>query len=76
VTGFEGASPETLRAIECNLLAGLDVLAATVAAGTFHTVGPKGSAPPAQSGHLTLALLAGVRAELAGRQAEQVTTSG
>lgn len=37
--------------------------------GTFETVGVKGAAPPSQSGHITLALLAGVEAELAARAA-------
>lgn len=68
MTGFEGASTKTLRTVERNLLRGLDVVAGTLAAGTFETCGPKGSAPPAQSGHLTLALLAGVRSELATRK--------
>lgn len=68
MTGFEQASTETLTVIAGNLHRGLDVVAERIAAGTFHTVGPKGSAPPAQSGHLTLALLDGVQAELARRQ--------
>lgn len=67
MTGFEGATLTTLRTIERNLLAGLTRVADTITAGTFNTCGPKGSAPPAQSGHLTLALLAGVRRELATR---------
>jgi hypothetical protein len=57
----------TLPTLRANLRRGLDVVAEHLAAGTFHTVGPKGAAPPSQSGHLTLALLAGVEAELAGR---------
>ncbi|RKR92637.1 hypothetical protein BDK92_7079 [Micromonospora pisi] len=65
--GFEAASTETLHTIRANLLAGLDRVAGHLAAGTFHRVGPKGSAPPAQSGLLTLALLEGVDAELAHR---------
>jgi hypothetical protein len=68
VTGFEHASQETLAVLRCNLLAGLDNVAASLAAGTFHVCGPKGSAPPAQSGHLTLALLDGVVAELNRRE--------
>lgn len=67
MTGFGHASDETLKTLQGNLLAGLDAVAATVAAGTFYTPGPKGSAPPAQSGHLTLALLNGVNAELGRR---------
>lgn len=65
MTGFEGASTAALQAIERNLLGGLDVVATHLAAGTFDTCGPKGAAPPSQSGRLTLALLAGVTAELA-----------
>jgi hypothetical protein len=67
VTGFEKASAETLRVIEQNLLAGLTRVAGTIVDGTFHTCGPKGSAPPSQSGQLTLVLLDGVRSELATR---------
>jgi hypothetical protein len=68
VTGFEHATAETLATLHRNLLRGLDNVARSLAAGTFHTCGPKGSAPPAQSGHLTLALLKGVDAELASRE--------
>ena len=57
--GFAAAPTETLRLIRGNLLAGLDRVAATIEAGTFHDVGPKGAAPPAESGNLTLALLRG-----------------
>jgi hypothetical protein len=64
VSDFANADTATLRTIRDNLHIGLDRVAATIDAGTFHTVGPKGAAPPAQSGHLTLALLAGVNAEL------------
>lgn len=67
MSGFETASTETLRVIAGNLRRGLDVIAQRLADGTFHTVGPKGAAPPAQAGHLTLALLDGVTAELARR---------
>lgn len=68
LNGFEQASSATLRAVRDNLLAGLDRVADHLAAGTFHQVGPKGAAPPAQSGCLTLALLAGVNTELKRRQ--------
>lgn len=68
VTGFEQASTETLTVIAANLRRGLALVADRITAGTFHTVGPKGAAPPAQSGHLTLALLDGVLAELAARE--------
>jgi hypothetical protein len=67
VTGFAAAPTAALETVRTNLLAGLDRIAAALADGTFTTCGPKGAAPPAQSGHLTLALLAGVDAELATR---------
>jgi hypothetical protein len=68
VTGFEHTSTAALETIRGNLLRGLDAVAGHLAAGTFHTCGPKGSAPPSQSGLLTLALLNGVNAELAARR--------
>lgn len=61
------ASTAVLTAIRLNLLAGLDLVNQHIEAGTFHTVGPKGSAPPAESGRLTLALLNLVDDELARR---------
>ena len=66
--GFAAASTETLQVIRGNLLAGLDRVAATIEAGTFTDVGPKGAAPPAESGNLTLALLRGVEEELERRR--------
>lgn len=69
MSGFEGTSTETLTVIADNLRRGLDVIAGRLAAGTFHTVGVKGAAPPSQSGQLTLALLDGITAELAHRSA-------
>lgn len=67
MTGFEGASTATLTVVAANLRRGLDEVAGRITAGTFHTVGAKGAAPPSQSGQLTLALLTGVEAELAAR---------
>lgn len=67
MNGFEQVATSTLLAIRDNLLAGLDKVAETLADGTFDTVGEKGSAPPSQSGQTTLALLAGVEAELLSR---------
>lgn len=67
MTGFEHASTETLETIRSNLLSGLDRIAATLAAGSFTTVGEHGAAPPSQSGQTTLALLAGIDAELTKR---------
>lgn len=63
------ATTDTLHTVQGNLLRGLDRVAASIAAGTFHTVGPKGAAPPAQSGHLTLTLLRIVETELTARNA-------
>jgi hypothetical protein len=73
VNGFQSVSAETLNLIRGNLRAGLDRVAESLTDGTFHTCGPKGSAPPAQSGRLTLALLDSLDAELASR--EQTTTT-
>jgi hypothetical protein len=67
VTGFAAAPTAALEAVRGNLLAGLDRVTASLDDGTFAACGPKGAAPPAQSGHLTLALLAGVDAELGTR---------
>ncbi len=67
-TGFENHSTETLLKIRKNLLNGLDEVAKTIKNGTFNTVGHKGSAPASQSGHLTLALLEGIEAELKKRK--------
>lgn len=64
---FTDASMITLLAIRANLLRGLDAVAAHLDAGTFHVVGPKGAASPAQAGQVTLVLLTGVDAELAAR---------
>lgn len=69
MNGFETATAATLLAVRANLLSGLDRVAVSIADGSFETVGVKGAAPPSQSGHITLALLAGVEAELAARAA-------
>lgn len=68
MTGFRSVSLETLHLIRQNLRASLDRVAASLDAGTFHEPGPKGSAPPAQSGRLTLALLDSLDAELRRRE--------
>lgn len=65
---MHAASIEALTAIRGNLLAGLERVAEHVDAGTFHTVGDKGKAPPAQSGQTTLALLNVVEGELHRRE--------
>lgn len=73
MTGFEQADTETLLIIRGNLLRGLEKVAATIADGTFETVGPKGAAPPSQSGQTTLALLTGIEAELESRRTKTTT---
>lgn len=65
--GFAAAPTSALLAVRRNLLAGLDRVAASLDAGTFTTRRPNGSAPPSESGHLTLALLDGVDRELERR---------
>lgn len=65
---FRSHSTETLLTIRANLRAGLDKVAGHLDAGTFHDVGDKGKAPPAESGRLTLALLLQVDAELERRR--------
>ncbi|GAA2347268.1 hypothetical protein [Dactylosporangium salmoneum] len=67
MSGFAAAPTAALEAVRLNLLAGLDRVAGSLDDGTFTTCGPKGAAPPAQSGHLTLALLDGVDRELETR---------
>lgn len=67
MSGFAKADTGTLLTIRDNLLRGLDEVAAAINAGTFETVGERGAAPPSQSGQTTLALLAGVEAELKSR---------
>jgi hypothetical protein len=50
------------------LLAGLDLVAARIAAGTFDDMAPVGSSPPSQTGQLT-PILASLDAELSRRKA-------
>ncbi len=70
--GLAKVSTHTLHKVRRNLLCGLDLVAAHAEAGTLHQAGPKGAAPPIQSGQLTLLLLLGVDAELARRKQETV----
>jgi len=65
---FADATTATLVAIRLNLLRGLDLVAGHIDDGTFETIAAGKASPPSQSGHLTLALLAGVDAELAQRR--------
>jgi len=67
VTGLGHVPVAALKEVRANLLAGLDLVAAHLAAGTFDTPGPKGAASPAQAGQLTLALLRAVDGELSSR---------
>lgn len=57
----------TLLSTRNSLLEGLERVGDSISAGTFHKVGPKGQAPPSQSGQMTLALLVEVNAELVNR---------
>ena len=70
MTGFEGRriTDEVLRTTRAALLHGLDRIAAHIAADTFHIIGPKGEASPAQAGQLTRILLEQIDAELARRE--------
>lgn len=68
--GFADASTAALLVVRQNLLRGLDLVAASLDDGTFHTTKAGKASPPSQSGQLTLALLNGVDAELATRKDE------
>lgn len=65
--GFQNHDIATLETIRDNLKRGLTEVAHTIDNGTFHTVGPKGEAPPSQSGQLTLTLLMAIEEELESR---------
>ena len=67
---FTDTPTAVLTTIRANLAAGLDKVAAALDIGTFHTIAPGKSSPPAQAGHLTLVLLVGVDAELTRREQE------
>lgn len=66
-SGFEETSTEALLIIQKNLLSGLELVGKRILAGTFRLADKEGSAPPSQSGSLTLALLFGVEDELESR---------
>ncbi|MEU1763332.1 hypothetical protein [Micromonospora sp. NPDC005652] len=66
-TGLAGTPAPALEAIRLNLHQGLRLVLAHRDAGTLHRVGPKGAAPPIESGALTLSLLIAVDEELAHR---------
>ncbi|MFG1872065.1 hypothetical protein [Micromonospora arborensis] len=67
MTGLDRASTATLDTIRLNLHHGLRQVLEHQRAGTLHRVGPKGAAPPIESGALTLSLLVAVDEELAYR---------
>jgi len=66
-TGHEDESTETLLVLQRNLLSGLKLVAQHIEAGTFEVSKKEGSAPPSQSGWLTIVLLMGVEDELESR---------
>ncbi len=66
---FATQPTEILVQVRRNLLDGLDLVAAHIAAGTFHDIPPGKASPPSESGQLTLMLLTGIDAELARRKA-------
>lgn len=74
--GLGHTSSETLLAIRSNLLQGLDLVAKSLAAGTFKTVGQKGAAPPSQAGQLTLGMLVSVNNELVARGYRTIFVEG
>jgi hypothetical protein len=69
-------SEETLLILRANLLNGLDLVAASLADGTFHKVGKKGMAPPSQAGQLTLGMLVSVNNELVARGHRTIFVEG
>ncbi|WP_047891752.1 hypothetical protein [Micromonospora sp. RV43] len=73
---LDGASTATLETIRLNLHRGLRRVLAHRDAGTLHQVGPKGAAPPIESGALTLSLLVAVDEELAHRTSNASPTEG
>lgn len=73
---LERASTATLEAIRLNLHQGLRLVLAHRDAGTLHQVGPKGAAPPIESGALTLSLLIAIDEELAYRTQHGMASGG
>lgn len=64
---MDETSVEALMAVRENLLRGLSAVGQHVEAGTFNVSKKEGSAPPSQSGWLTIVLLLGVEDELESR---------
>jgi len=66
---FTNTPTPTLLKTWNNLKKGLDEVSKSLENNSFHTVGPKGAAPPSQSGQLTLIFAKAVFAELDKRGA-------
>jgi hypothetical protein len=64
---FKNTKTSTLLTTWNNLKKGLDKVSDSVEKGTFNTVGPKGAAPPSQSGQTTLWFALAVDQELTRR---------
>lgn len=73
---LDRASTVTLETIRLNLHQGLRLVLAHQEAGTVRQVGPKGAAPPIESGALTLSLLIAIDEELAHRINNSSPTEG
>lgn len=65
--GFERAATADLLTVRGNLLRGLERVAVHVEAGTLHITTDLKCCPPVTGGHITLALLRGIDAELLTR---------
>lgn len=76
MTGLDRTSTTTLNVIRLNLHHGLRQVLEHQRAGTLSRVGPKGAAPPIESGALTLSLLIAVDEELAHRMNHPSPTEG
>lgn len=65
---FTSTKTKDLLALWKNLKGGLDKVSESLVDGTFNTVGPKGEAPPSQSGQTTLWFAMAVDRELTSRK--------
>lgn len=65
---FTNTSTKDLKVLWKNLKKGLDKVSESLDDGTFHNVGPKGEASPAQSGQMTLWFAMAVDTELTKRK--------
>lgn len=64
---FTNTPTKDLLAVWKKLKGGLDKVSDSLEKGTFHKVGPKGEAPPSQSGQTTLWFAVAVDNELTRR---------